>query len=217
MSVKVALADDHQIVREGLRGILEREPDVQVIGEANDGRSLLELAQERSPDVVVMDVAMPGLNGVEATRLLRSETPGVHVVALSAYADKRYVLAMLEAGAQGFVVKAGAAEELLRAIRSVVRGQSYLSPRVAGSVIETCVGRLFPEGSTAYSILGAREREVVQLLAEGKTSKEIGSRLHVSVKTVDAHRRNIMRKLDLHSVAELTKYAVREGLTSLET
>jgi two-component system NarL family response regulator len=138
------------------------------------------------------------------------------VVALSAYADKRYVLAMLEAGAQAFVVKAGAAEDLLKAIRSVVSGQSYLSPRVAGSVIEACVGRLFPEES-AYELLGAREREVVQLLAEGKTSKEIGSRLHVSVKTVEAHRRNIMRKLDLHSVAELTKYAVREGLTSLET
>ena len=119
MSVRVALADDHQIVREGLRGLLEREPDVQVIGEASDGRALLTLAHERSPDIVVMDVAMPGLNGVEATRLLRSEVPGVHVVALSAYADKRYVLAMLEAGAQGFVVKAGAAEELLNAIRSV--------------------------------------------------------------------------------------------------
>ena len=216
MSVRVALADDHQIVREGLRGLLEREPDVQVIGEAGDGRALLTLAHERSPDIVVMDVAMPGLNGVEATRLLRSEAPGVHVVALSAYADRRYVLAMLEAGAQGFVVKAGAAEELLNAIRSVSRGQSYLSPRVAGSVIDAYVGRLFPDDSSAYRILGAREREVVQLLAEGKTSKEIGAHLHLSVKTVEAHRRNIMHKLDLHSVAELTKYAVREGLTSLE-
>ena len=216
MSVRVLLGDDHQIVREGLRMILEREPGVQVIGEAGDGRAVLDLTQKTAPDVVVMDIAMPSMNGVEATRRIRSEMSGVHVVALSAYADKRYVLAMLEAGAQGFVIKAGAAEELLDAIRAVVRGESYLSPRVAGFVVQACVGRLFPEDDSAYAILGAREREVVQLLAEGKTSKEIGARLHVSVKTVEAHRRNIMRKLDLHSVADLTKYAVREGLTSLE-
>jgi two-component system NarL family response regulator len=216
VTVRVLLVDDHQIVREGLRSILEREADVQVIGEAGDGRTALAQVQERGPDVVVMDIAMPDMNGVEATRRLRSETPGVQVVALSAYPDKRYVLAMLEAGAQGFVVKSGAAEELLSAIRAVSRGQSYLSPRVAGSVIRASIGRLFPEEPSAYTLLSAREREVVQLLAEGKTSKEIGARLHVSAKTVEAHRRNLMRKLDLHSVADLTKYAVREGLTSLD-
>lgn len=217
MTVSVVLVDDHVVMREGLRRILEQAKDVRVDGESGDGLAAIELVRRRAPDVVVMDIAMPGLNGVEATRRIRAESPTVNVVALSAYADKRYVLAMVDAGAKGFVVKAGAAEELLMAVRAAAKGQSYLSPHVAGALVQAYARRLFPEDNSAYTLLSAREREVVQLLAEGKTSKEIAARLSIAAKTVEVHRRNVMKKLGLHSVADLTKYAVREGLTSLET
>ncbi len=217
MSISVFLVDDHPIVREGLRAILEQESGLHIAGEAGDGLAAIEGVRRTSPDVVVMDVAMPGMNGIEATRRIRDASPRVKVVALSAYSDKRVVLEMLEAGARGFVLKSGIAVELHEAIRAVAAGESYLSPRVAGSVIESYVGRLFPADDSVHSVLGSREREVVQLLAEGHTSKEIACRLKISVKTVEAHRRNIMRKLDLHSIAALTKFAVREGLTSLES
>ena len=215
MSIRVLLADDHKIVREGLRSLLEKEPGMKVIGEAENGRRALSLARELSPDVVVIDVAMPDLNGIEATRQLMTRSPGVRVVALSMHSDRRFVAEMLRAGASGYLLKDCAFEELAQAIRTVAEDQTYLSPRIAAPVIKDYVNRLSVSYSSAYSTLTPREREVLQLLAEGKTTKEIASRLHISVKTVETHRRKIMGKLDIGSIAELTKYAIREGLTPL--
>ena len=216
MSIRVLLADDHSMMREGLRFILERAADVEVVGEAENGRTVLEMADRLKPDVVVMDIGMADLNGVEATRRLRAGHPKIKVIGLSMYSDKRYVLGMLEAGASGYVFKGAAGTELVRAIEAAGRGRKYLSSQITDVVVDSYVERQFPAGNTAYSALGNREREVLQLLAEGKTSKEIASRLNISPATVETHRRNIMKKLDIHSIAELTKYAIREGLTDLD-
>jgi DNA-binding NarL/FixJ family response regulator len=229
--MKVLLADDHRIVREGLRSLLEDQGDIQVVGEADNGRAALEMAAEHEPDVVVMDVAMPQLNGIEATRRLMNDQPDTKVVALSMHSDRRYVSEALKAGATAYLLKDGAFDELVTAIRAVVANKVYLSPRVAGVVVDDYVRRLpgdkadgngagadAPSGgpSNAFQKLTAREREVLQLMAEGYATKEIATRLHVSVKTVETHRRQLMEKLQLYSVAEVTKYAIREGLTSLE-
>jgi len=232
--MKVLLADDHRIVREGLRSLLAAQPDMQVVGEAADGRQAVLMAKEMTPDVVVMDVAMPQLNGIEATRQISADEPGMKVVALSMHSDRRFVSEALKAGASGYVLKDGAFDELISAIRAVVSDRVYLSPRVAGVVVEDYVRRLPTRGNGngghgphpgtdehaarrgAFDALTPREREVLQLMAEGYATKEVAHRLHVSVKTVETHRRQIMEKLDLHSVAELTKYAIREGLTTLE-
>ena len=216
MSIRMLLVDDHKLMREGLRALLEGAPDLEIVGQASDGREALDLVRTLSPDVVVMDVGMPELNGVEATRRIRSEFEGVKVIALSTHTDKRYVHHMLEAGACGYVLKIAAYDELLRAVRAVSVGKTYLSPEVTASVVER--SRSPHDGSEvdAYSTLGSREREVLQLVAEGKTSAETAKEMHISIKTVETHRRNIVQKLGLHGTAELTKYAVREGLTSLE-
>jgi two-component system NarL family response regulator len=163
-----------------------------------------------------MDIGMHGLNGVEATHRIKAGNPDVKVIALSTYSDKRYVLSMLEAGASGYVLKAAAVDEMCRAVRLVAEGKSYLSPDVAGVVVDARLSTPDQPGESLSSILGPREREVLQLLAEGHSSPEIARRLHIAASTVETHRRNIMRKLDVHSVAELTKYAIREGLTSLD-
>ena len=215
MGLRVLLVDDHQLLREGLRRILEATGDIQVVGEADDGRTALAAVAEHRPDVVVMDVGMHGLNGIEATQRLRQTHPGIKVVALSAHADKRYVQNMVRAGAAAYVLKESASDDLLRAVRAAAIGEHYLSPRVTGALLETWTAPAAEPGS-AHDRLGAREREVLRLLAEGKSSKEIGRALELSVKTVETHRRNITHKLGLHSVAELTKYAVREGLTGLD-
>ena len=229
--MKILLADDHRIVREGLKSLLQSQPDMQVVAEASDGRQAVEMARDVSPDVVVMDVAMPQLNGIEATRQLASDESGMKIVALSMHSDRRYVSEALEAGASGYVLKDGAFDELISAIRAVVADRVYLSPRVAGVVVEDYVRRLPQRAGAAraaqalgaedgrrnvFDTLTPREREVLQLMAEGFATKEVAHRLHVSVKTVETHRRQIMDKLDMHSVAELTKYAIREGLTTLE-
>jgi DNA-binding NarL/FixJ family response regulator len=232
--MKVLLADDHRIVREGLKSLLQSQPDLEVIAEASDGRQAVEMARDLSPDVVVMDVAMPQLNGIEATRQLAGDQRDWKIVALSMHSDRRYVSEALQAGASGYVLKDGAFDELISAIRAVVSDRVYLSPRVAGVVVDDYVRRLpargggggnaghpgteeHPQGRrSAFDALTPREREVLQLMAEGYATKEVAHRLHVSVKTVETHRRQIMEKLDLHSVAELTKYAIREGLTTLE-
>ena len=213
MSIRIVLADDHKMILAALRSLLEKENDIAVVGEAGDGTALLELVERTAPDVAVVDVGMPGMNGIEATRRLLAARPLLKVIALSAYSDKRFVLEMLEAGAKGYLIKASAGDELPRAIRAIAQGQTYLCPEVAGTIVEAARGKASHAGNDGTK-LGRREREVLALLAEGKSSSEIAARMHIAASTVEVHRRNIMRKLDLHSVAELTKYAIREGLTS---
>jgi two-component system NarL family response regulator len=217
MSIRILLVDDHQMMRDGLRSILDLEGGFDVVGEAGTGYEALELVEKLRPDVVVMDIGMKDLNGMEATRQIKTRSSEAKVIALSTYSDESYVLGMLEAGASGYVLKEAAVEEMRRAIRAVAGGNHYLSPEIAGSVVASRVREPSPEGTPAASQLAPRERQILQLLAEGHTSSEIAQKLHIATTTVDSHRRNIMKKLDLHSVAELTKYAIREGLTSLES
>lgn len=216
--IKVVLADDHQIVRHGLRSLLSAEPDIEVVGEADNGRAVIRLVQELSPQVVIMDISMPDLNGIEATRQILSDFSGVKVIALSMHSDSLFVLNMFKAGASGYLLKDCALEELVKAVRTVMNRKVYLSPSISDIVVKDFVIGWSPEdsSSSAYSILTAREREVLQLMAEGKTTNQIAESLCISVKTVEAHRKQLMTKLDIHSVAELTKYAIRQGLTTLE-
>jgi DNA-binding NarL/FixJ family response regulator len=216
MGIKVVIADDHQIVRQGLRQLLAKEPDLVVAAEADDGRSTVRLVREIQPDVVIMDVAMPDLNGIEATRQIVGEFPKIKVIALSMYADKRFVTNMLKAGAMGYLLKDCAFEELIRAIRVVLAQKTYLSPGVTDIVVKDYMSGASPTEASVFSVLTPREREVLQLMSEGKSTNKIADCLHVSVKTVETHRQQVMSKLNLHSVAELTKYAIREGLTSIE-
>jgi DNA-binding NarL/FixJ family response regulator len=216
MSIRVLLADDHQLMREGLRAVLDEQEDMEVVADVENGREAARLAKQLQPDVVVMDISMPDLNGIEAARRVASDAPEAKVIALSMHSDRQFVSEMLKAGAAGYVLKDCATDELLQAVRTVVGGHTYLSPRVARVVVEGYV-RKAPHGEApAAPALTDREREVLQLLAEGKTTKQIALALHVSAKTIETHRRNMMEKLDIHSVAELTKYALREGLTTLE-
>ncbi|MDN5850071.1 MAG: response regulator transcription factor [Nitrococcus sp.] len=209
MTIRVLLVDDHTVMREGLHALLEKRPDIEVIGEAGNGLDALKMVAERAPDVVVMDIAMRELNGIEATRRIRARHPHVRVIGLSTHADKRYVLEMLEAGALGYLLKESAAEELYRAIRAVARNHRYLSKHLAEAVAHHRPGQ---RGAAMACQLTPREREVLQLLAEGRSSPYIGQRLNISARTADAHRRHIMEKLNLHSVADLTRYAIREGI-----
>jgi DNA-binding NarL/FixJ family response regulator len=213
--ITVLLADDHLIVRQGLRSMLENDAGFSVVGEASNGRSALKSAAELKPEVVVMDIGMPDLNGVEATRKLLAQQPAMKVVALSMHADRRFVTAMLEAGATGYVVKEDAFGELATAIQNVMSNRVFISPRIAGRVVNELIGQKGGESATAFGRLSPRQREVLQLIAEGGTTKEIAHKLTISIKTVESHRRQIMEALNLFSVAELTKYAVREGLSEL--
>jgi DNA-binding NarL/FixJ family response regulator len=216
MKTSILLADDHQIVRDGLKKLLEKHAaTLAVVGEAEDGRSAIRSARELKPDVVIMDVAMPDLNGIEATRQLIAESPDLKIVALSMHSERRFVTEMLKAGASAYLLKDCAFEELVTAIQTVVKRKIYLSPAIAGEVIENYVRNDPRTDTTVFSLLSDREREVLQLMAEGKTTKDIATHLNVSIKTVETHRTHIMAKLDIHSIAELTKYAIREGLTSL--
>jgi len=211
--VRVILADDHQLMREGLRAVLEKA-QVQVLGEAANGREALAKAKRLRPDVVIMDIGMPELNGIDATRRLLAEVPGVKVIALSMNDDRRYVSAMLEAGASGYVLKSSASEELLTALQAAVSGKTYLSRALRGSPGDPTAGLGSSSLSGPDCQLSTREREVLQLIAEGKSSKEIAAALGIAVTTVETHRRHLSEKLDLHTIAALTKYAVRQGLTS---
>ncbi len=216
MSIKVILADDHKIMRDGLRSLLEKEPDIEVVAEAENGRTAVQQVQELSPDIVIMDVSMHDLNGIEATRQIIAKYPDVKVLALSMHSDKTYVAGILSAGASGYLLKDSAFDELAEAIRVVISDQFYLSSRVAGIVTKDYVRHLSGASDpSTHSSLTAREREVLQLLAEGKSKKQLALQLNMSVKTVETHRQKIMEKLDIYSIAELTKYAIREGLTSL--
>jgi DNA-binding NarL/FixJ family response regulator len=217
MSVRILLADDHKITRQGLHSLLEENPDTEVIAEAENGRGAVRMAQELRPDVVIMDVSMPDLNGVEATRQIIQENPGIKVIALSMHSDTLFVSEMLKSGASGYLLKDCAFEELAQAISTIMEGKAYLSPSISGVVVEDYLHRLSKAEVAPSEVLTDREREVLQLIAEGQSTKRIALKLHISVKTVETHRRQIMNKLDLHTVAELTKYAIRKGLTALET
>lgn len=217
---RIILADDHVMVRQGLRSIVSREPDMEVIGEADDGRACLELVEQAKPDIVIIDVGMPHLNGIDATRRIVQRFPRVKVVALSMHTDKQFVLEMFQAGASAYVTKDAAADELTRAVRAVASGRRYLSPQVTAAVVENALlsdtAVPAPAHSATIGRLTTREREILQLLAEGKTSSEIAQSLHLAVSTVETHRRNLTKKTGLRSVADLTKYAIRQGLTTLE-
>jgi two-component system response regulator NreC len=217
MSIRVLIADDHKIMLAGLRSLLEKQTDFDVVAEAENGRRAVQMAQETKPDVVVMDVSMPDLNGIEATMQIIESLPDTRVIALSMHSDKRFVTGMLRAGASGYLLKDCASQELATAIHQVAGGKKYLSPEITGVVIDDfLLGNSSAEVGTAKSVLSAREREVLQLIAEGWSTKQIASHLYVSIKTIETHRRQIMKKLDLHNVADLTKYAIREGFTSIE-
>ena len=220
--MKILLCDDHRMMRDGLRVILEKE-GLEVIGEAANGRDVIPLVAELHPDLVVMDISMPELNGIDATRRLLAQFPDLKVVGLSMNSDRRYVVAMFAAGAAGYLLKSSASEELIQAVRVVATGLKYVSPAVAGSFLDDYMdhaqGAQPASGSSGPGMskpLSSREREVLQLLAEGNSSKDIAAQLDIAATTVETHRRQIMDKLQLRTIAELTKYAVREGLTSLE-
>ena len=217
MSVRVMLADDHKIMREGIHALLENEPGIEVIGEADGGEKAVRMALERRPDVVLMDITMPDLSGIEATRRILADMPQVKVVALSMHSDRRFVREMLEAGAAGYLLKDDAFEELKNALLAVSRNQTYLSPALASTPQESYPERAEPDADARPArMLSRREREVLQLISEGKNTQHIARALSLSEKTVAAHRSHIMHKLRVKSVAELTKIAVREGLTFVE-
>jgi DNA-binding NarL/FixJ family response regulator len=214
--MRVLIADDHGIMREGLRCLIEKQPDWEVVGEAEDGQKAVQLAGELLPDIVIMDVAMPNLNGIEATRQIADKLPSVKVLALSIHSSRRFVVDMLKAGVSGYMLKACLFDDLVHAIETVMTGEIYLSPRIASIVVDDYVNGMSPEDVSISSILTDREREVIQLLTEGKSTKQIAMQMHLSAKTIDANRRQVMNKLNIHNVAKLTKYAIRNGLTSLE-
>jgi DNA-binding NarL/FixJ family response regulator len=216
MSIKILIADDHKIIREGLRALIEKKPGMEVIGEVENGRKAVQLVQELLIDIIVMDIAMPDLNGIEATRQIVARAPSIKVIALSMHSDKRFVVEMLKAGASGFLLKDCAFEELIYAIKAVRANRTYLSPKIADMMIKDYVRLLPMEELSVFSILTPRQRQVLQLLTEGKGTNQIAHDLQVSVKTVETYRQQIMDKLNIHSIAELTKYAIREGLTSLQ-
>ena len=216
MTIRVVLADDHCMIRDGLRALFARESEFDLVGFAEDGRGAVKLARELRPDVVVTDLSMPGLNGVDAIRRIRAADPGVRVICLSMHSESQMVLAVLDAGASGYVVKDCCFEELAVAIRKVMANQVYLSADLVGIVVNEVRTRGEPGPKIQPTQLTPREREIVQLLSEGYSTREIADRLHVSVKTVATHRENILRKLQLDGIAALTRYALREGLSSLE-
>ena len=216
MRLRILLADDHEIVREGLRSLIKGQPYMEVVGEAETGREAVLLTRRHRPDVIIMDISMPDLNGMDATILCMEAVPEVKVIALSMHSDPNYVLGMLKAGAKGFILKEGAFKELIQAIRIAEDDQIYLSPKVTGVIVSDCISHIPPEISPSTKDLTVKEREVLQMIAEGHPTRRIADALNVSIKTVEARRKCIMEKLDLHSVAELTKYAIRTGLTTTD-
>lgn len=218
MGIRILIADDHKIMRDGLRSLLESQPGMEVVGEAEDGRTTVQLAGKLAVDLIIMDIGMPDLNGIDATRQILSNAANIKVIALSMHSDRRFVAQMFKAGASAYLLKDCAFEELVHAVRVVSSGQVYLSPEIAGSVIEDYVRHIsIEDSSSSFTILTVREREVLQLLSEGRSTKQVASSLNMSVKTVETHRQQIMNKLNANSIADLIKYAIREGLTSLES
>lgn len=209
------IVDEHKILREGLATLISRQPNMEIVGEATNGREAIELVDKVSPDLILMDVAMPSLNGIEATRKIKSKHPNIEIIGLSLHSDRRYVLGMIEAGASGYLLKECAFEELVRAINTVMSKKKYLSPEISDILIDEYAKKTAKEKPIVYSKLTPREREILQLIAEGYNTKEIASQLFLSIKTVETHRRHIKKKLKVESVADLTKIAIKEGLTTL--
>ncbi|MFH1143419.1 MAG: response regulator transcription factor [Candidatus Eisenbacteria bacterium] len=216
MTTRIVLADDHRMFRDGLRLLLEARPECAVVGEAEDGPTALELCISLRPDLVILDLSLPGLHGLEVARRLAREAPGTRVIVLTMHSDRRFVIEALRAGIAAYVLKESGFSELAHVLTEVRAGRIYLSPALNEQVLREYTQMADPNAGTAFSILTGREREVLQQVAEGRATKEIAAALGLSIKTVEAHRKQIMEKLDLHSVAELTKYALREGLTRLE-
>jgi len=213
--IKVLLADDHKMIRAGLRLVLEQQPEISVAGEADDGRQAVSLAQELKPDVVVMDIGMPTLNGIEASLQIKQALPNTAIVMLSMHSDEGYILRALRAGAAGYILKDSAEADLVSAVRAVAEGKSFFSPKVSRILLEDYMRKLRKTGAEdSYDLLSAREREILQLVAEGQSSKEIANLLNLSVYTVETHRGNIMQKLNLRGIPELILYAVRKGIVS---
>lgn len=217
MNVEIILADDHKLMREGLSSLLSKHGGIKVVGQANTGREAVQLAERLNPKVVVMDVSMPDLNGIDATRQITSRSPETKVIALSMHSDRQFVAEMFRAGASGYLLKDSAFEELASAIQTVARDQTpYIAPKISGFSLEDYSPRESGNAPLLMPKLTEREREVLQMIAEGKGTKEIAAELFLSAKTVETHRQHLMDKLDIYSVAELTKFAIREGLTTLD-
>ena len=213
MSTRILLADDHQMVREGIRSLLEKESDIEIVGEAEEGRKAVHLARKLQPDVVIMDITMPNLNGVDATRQIVSEYPDIKIIALSMHFSKIFVLNMLKAGALGYILKGDSSEELIEGVRTVSGGGAYFSPKAAKTVTEVLAN---PLPNSPLDVLSPREREVFQLICEGKNTKQMALEIHVSTKTIEAGRRKIMKKLDANNIPELVIIAIENGVISLE-
>jgi len=213
--IRIVLADDHTVMRAGIRLVLERQPDLHVVGEASDGRKAVNAVERVHPDVVVMDIAMPNLNGIEATRQIVANGAAVSIVVLSMHSDEEYVLRALKAGARGYLLKESAEADLIAAVRAVIGGKSFFSPAVSRLLVEDYVRQLQDRDiEDSYELLTTREREILQLVAEGKSNKDVANLLNLSVYTVETHRSNIMEKLNLHGMPELILYAVRKGVIS---
>jgi DNA-binding NarL/FixJ family response regulator len=211
--VRIVLADDHTVMRNGLRLLLERQPHLQVVGEAADGRQAVALSEQAHPDVVIMDIAMPNLNGIEAARQIVSHSPRTAIAILSMHSDESYVIRALKAGARAYLLKDSAEADLLAAVRALTEGKSFFSPAISKILVEDYMRQLESRGAEdTYELLTNREREILQLLAEGRTNKEVAGMLNLSLYTVETHRTHILQKLNLHSVPELILYAVRKGI-----
>lgn len=217
MTIRILLADDHKILREGLKKLIEEEDNLEVIGESKNGPDTVRLTQKLKPDLIIMDISMPELSGIEATRRILKEIPGIKVIALSMHSDSRYVMDMLEVGAKGYLLKDCAFDEIIHAIHAVIEGKTYLSPGVTDIVVDSSLGKMGKQPTNpARSLLSSREIEILQLLSEGARTKDIAEKLFISQKTVETHRRNIMTKLKLDNIADLVRFAIREGLTTID-
>ena len=214
MGIRIILADDHKVLRYGLSEAIKNEDDMEVIGQAENGHEAVSVTKKLSPDVIIMDIAMPDLNGIEATRQILKEHPQIKIIALSMHSNKKLIHEMFKAGAKGYLLKDCEYDELINAVRVVMKDKVYLSPSITGVVIDNYMISSDADKGSAFTLLSDREREVLQLIAEGKTTKQIGLKLHVSPKTVEGHRTRIMHKLDIDNIANLTKYAIQEGLAS---
>lgn len=215
MAISIILADDHAIMRTGLRVILESQFDLNVVAEAENGREAVQLVDEHQPDLLIMDISMPGLNGMEATKQILESNDTVNIIALSVHSEKQFIVGMLRAGASAYLLKDCVKDELITAIRTVSRGEQYLSPGIAGFVLDDYRRILREDGQHVFSRLTPREREVLQLIAEGESTKQIAAALHISVKTVETHRQHIMNKLEIFNIPDLVKYAIQQGVIDI--